>query len=530
MMINEQLDFFSALTHTQREQENTERIIRPDEKIMCLFNGEYGEHTLDELNMSRKQMGKTLALQESCYTNYVGIEFGDFVCQKVEYDWGKHTQVWTVQCKLCGEISQHDNGYQWSRGKTSSVLCHCRKERKMEESNQKRMAAEATKKERQRELDAEIGKTYGHFEVIECYGIGKKGCVVKCLDCGETLKSRTINQLRAGNFPKCKCERIVYDDDPKWIGVRNGHLVSEKMERGFVVCRCDCGRIRRVNPTSFFKYNLFTNCADPECEYANNVKKKAYYARKSGNDFELMTEMLLHTEGYKTEHVGKSGDYGIDIIAADKSGMKIAIQCKCNVHGMTSVKAVQEVYAGGRYYDLEHFAVVAFGEVSANAVRMAKKLGVYISDGKEFVFPEDMKEYAKTLVPTVKVHKNVKAQRLYEMNGEEKTLANWAFEYGITEDRIRKGFDRGLTLENAIKYAQEHRGPKQYTVKGITGTVKQLCAHFGVVSDSCVNYRISHGMSVEDAILTPKQKGGRPHKHTGGKRDSEQGERIRMAV
>lgn len=62
MMINEQLSFFSALTHTQREQENTERIIRPDEKIMCLFNGEYGEHTLDELNMSGKQMGKTLAL------------------------------------------------------------------------------------------------------------------------------------------------------------------------------------------------------------------------------------------------------------------------------------------------------------------------------------------------------------------------------------------------------------------------------------------------------------------------------------
>lgn len=528
MKVNEQLDFFMELNNTKSDKANT------NSTYHCMVNGVYGNYTPEQMGVAQRQAVQLLKVQEEAYQKYIGKVVGDFTCENIEYDWGTHKQVWTVRCNTCGKEKKIDNGYYWSRGKTYSKHCDCWYERKKQKVEGKHKAIETAKKERQEakqaELDAEIGKVYGRFEVLECYGLGEKGCKVRCLDCGEELSSKTINQLRAGKYPKCKCERIVYNDDPKWIGVRNGHLVSEKIENSFVICRCDCGRTRRVNPTTFFKYHTFTNCADPECEYVNGVKKKAYHARKTGNDFELMTEMLLHSEGYKTQSVGKSGDYGVDIIATDKNGMKIAVQCKCNSHSMVSVGAIQEVYAGGRYYDLEHFAVVSFGKVSRNALRMARKLGVYISDGKEFVFPEDMKEYVKELVPTVKVHKNVKAQRLYEMNGEEKTLANWAFEYGITEDRIRKGLDRGLTLENAIKYAQEHRGPKQYTVKGITGTVKQLCAHFGIVSDPCANYRISHGMSVEDAILTPKQTDGRPHKHTGGKCDSEQGEQIRMVV
>lgn len=518
MKVNEQLDFFMELNNTISEKANTKSTYH------CMVNGVYGNYTPEQMGVMQRQVVQLLKVQEEAYKKYIGKVVGDFTCESIEYDWGTHKQIWTVRCNTCGKEKKIDNGYQWSRGKTYSNHCDCWYDRKKEKIVAKRMAAETTKKERQerrqRELDAEIGKIYGHFEVIECYGIGEKGCVVKCLNCGETLKSRTINQLRAGNFPKCKCERnVVYDDDPKWIGVRNGHLVSEKMENGFVVCRCDCGRIRRVQKTSFFKYNLFTNCADPECEYANDVKKKAYYARKSGNDFELMTEMLLHTEGYKTEHIGKSGDYGIDIIATDKSGMKIAIQCKCNAHGMTSVKAVQEVYAGGRYYDLEHFAVVAFGEVSANAVRMAKKLGVYISDGKEFVFPEDMKEYAKTLVPTVKIPKQEKLRKLYELNGEWDTLPNWAIKYGTSATSVRKRLKSGLSLENALKY-ESHRGKQTYTVNGITGNITELCRHFAVVSPACVSYRLNNDWSVEEAFLTPKAIPGRPAINYGAPPDT----------
>lgn len=509
MKVNEQLDFFMELNNTKSDNANTKSTYH------CMVNGVYGNYTPEQMGVTQRQVVQLLKVQEEAYKKYIGKVVGDFTCENIEYDWGTHRQVWAVRCNICGKEKKIDNGYQWSRGKTYSNHCDCWYDRKKEKIVAKRMAAEATKKERQerkqRELDAEIGKIYGHFEVIECYGIGARGCVVKCLDCGETLKSRTINQLRAGNFPKCKCERIVYDDDPKWIGVRNGHLVSEKMEKGCVVCRCDCGRIRRVKQTSFFKYNLFTNCADPECEYTNDVKKKAYYARKSGDDFELMTEMLLHTEGYKTEHIGKSGDYGIDIIATDKSGMKIAIQCKCNVHGMTSVKAVQEVYAGGRYYDLEHFAVVAFGEVSANAVRMAKKLGVYISDGKEFVFPEDMKEYAKMLIPTVKTQKHEKRRKLYELNGEWDTLPNWAFKYETSEDYIRRGLKRGLSFENALKY-KPYGKKKQYTVNGVTGTITELCNHFRIVSAATAMSRYQSGHSIEEAVLMEKMQPGRPRK------------------
>lgn len=515
--MNEQLDFFMEQNNTISDNKTT------NSTIHCMVNGVHGDYTPEQMGVAQRQAVQLMKVQKEAYKKYIGKVVGDFTCENIEYDWGTHKQVWTVRCNTCGKEKIIDNGYQWSRGKTYSNHCDCWYDKKKEKIVAKRIAAEATKKERQerkqRELDAEIGKIYGHFEVIECYGIGANGCVVKCLDCGKTIKSRTINQLRAGIFPKCKCERIVYDDDPKWIGVRNGHLVSEKMEKGFVVCRCDCGRTRRVNKTSFFKYHLFTNCAEPDCEYANDVKKKAYYARKSGSDFEFMTEVLLHSEGYKTELVGRTGDYGVDIIATDENGMRIAVQCKCNSHGMLGVKAIQEVYAGGRYYDLEHFAVVAFGEISSNAVRMAKKLGVYISDGKGFVFPENMKEYTKMLIPTMKTQKNEKRRKLYELDGEWDTLPNWAFKYGTTVNCVKAGLKRGLSLENALKY-ESHKGKRTYTVNGVTGNITELCRHFAVVSPACVSYRLNNDWSVEEAFLTPKVISGRPAINYGAPPDT----------
>lgn len=507
--MSEQLDFFNAVDNTKRVEEKASRT------CYCMINGEYGDHTPEEMGINVNQLDNVLEKQRDAYGKYIGKEFGDFTCKKIEYDFGTHRQVWMAVCNFCGKEKKIQNGYQWSRRKTGGMHCDCWLDRRLKAKREKKQEEEAARKaridEKQKVLDAEIGKLYGHYEVVECYGIGEKGCAVKCVDCGEILRSRTINQLRKGDYPKCKCERNVYNDDPKWIGFRVGHLVSEKVENGVVLCRCDCGRERRVNATRFFKYNAVTRCASSECKYADEAQKKADESRKIGEEFEFMTEVLLHSEGYKTKLVGKAGDYGVDIIATDKEGREIAVQCKCNAHALTGVKAIQEVYAGGRYYDVDRFAIVAFGEVSRNAIKMAKKLGVYISNGKEFVYPENLKEYSTTLVPTIKVPKNEKQRKLYEFNGEWDTLPNWAFKYGTTAYKIREGLSKGLSFENALRYEGKRCG-KTYTVNGATGTLTELSKLFNVVSIACTRGRITCGWSVEDALLKPKVVTGRPTK------------------
>lgn len=507
--MSEQLDFFNAVDSTKRVKEKTVRT------CYCMMNGEYGDHTPEEMGINVNQLDNVLEKQRDAYRKYIGKEFGDFTCKKIEYDFGTHKQVWTVACNICGKEKRIRNGYQWSRGKTCGMHCDCWFDRRLKAKQEKEAARKARIDERadekQKVLDAEIGKLYGHYKVVECYGIGEKGCAVRCVDCGEILRSRTINQLRKGNYPKCKCERIIYNDNPKWIGFRVGHLVSEKVENGMVLCRCDCGRERKVKTTIFFKYKAATRCTSSECKYADEIQKKADESRKRGNEFEFLTEVLLHSEGYKTKLVGKSGDYGVDIIATDREGREIAVQCKCNAHSLTGVNAIQEVYAGGRYYDLDRFAVVSFGPVSNNAIRMAKKLGVYISNGKEFVYPENLKEYSTTLVPTIKVPKNEKQRKLYEFNGEWDTLPNWAFKYGTTEYKIRKGLSKGLPFGNALRY-EGKRCEKTYTVNGATGTLAELSKLFNVVSLACTRGRITCGWSVEDALLKEKVGAGRPTK------------------
>lgn len=501
-MSNEQIMFEGVLS-------NTEKIY--NDSIYCLYNGQYGEHSLDDMKITKNQIGQMLKTQEESYKKYIGKQSGDFLCEKIEYDWGRHKQVWTVKCVLCGIITVKENGYQWSRGKTGSMLCNCRKERKKEQFRTEQIAREKEKKKKELEIANEVGKVYGHYKVIECTGLGHGKCIVKCENCGAERKGCGILKLREGVFPHCDCDRVKYDS-PEWIGIRNGHCISVGMDGARVKLKCDCGRERLANPSLYFKSKMYCDCGSPDCKFANDVIRKSREKRENGEKFESKVETLLIENGYKTKHVGKTGDYGVDIVAKRNDGLTIAVQCKCNKQSSVGVSAVQEVYAGGRYYGISDFALVAFGNVSVQAVKMAKKLGVYISDGSSFDYPDDIKKYAEGLIPTVSVQTNEKARKLYELNGEKKTLADWAYLYNTKEYKIREGLEKGLTFETALYYQPTPKKFKQYEVQGYTGNLKELCRHFGIVSAPTAYYRIEHGMSVEDAVLMPKQQSGRPRK------------------
>lgn len=493
--VDGQISFLFQQDNTKSNNDNTDGVI-------CLFNGENAFHTFKDMKINKKQYETTMNVQQNAYRKYIGRTVGDFNVLDIVYDWGTHKQVWKVKCELCGEIFEKANGYQWSRGKDYSRQCHCRKEKKAREKMEHERLMQQKKEDYQKELQNEIGKQYGTYSVIECNGFGDGKCKVLCNKCGQARRAG-IYKLRNGEYPKCHCkvDNVNYYDDKKWIGMRFGHLTTVQRNGQYFLCKCDCGAERYVQPYHLFVLKRYVNCGRADCKYISENKQRAISAREQGKSYEAIVNALVKNSGYKTKLVAKTGDYGIDIIAMDiATGMKIGIQCKCNTRGNIGVKAIQEVYAGGRYYNLEHFAVVSYKGFSKQAIKMAKKLGVYLSDGMSFVYPENMDQYINDLIPTYNATKNTKAQKLYEMNGEKKTLANWAFEYGSNEEYVRKGLAKGLSLENALKYTP-FKKRKYYTYKDFTGTVAEICRHFsvGVTSQTIIN-RINKGMSIDEAI------------------------------
>ena len=87
--------------------------------------------------------------------------------------------------------------------------------------------------------------------------------------------------------------------------------------------------------------------------------------------------------GYKLAYVGWSditftpvtGDYGADIIATDKDGLKVCIQCK-RYDSPVGIDAVQEVIAAKQYYGANRAVVATNSVMTQQACNIAQKTGV----------------------------------------------------------------------------------------------------------------------------------------------------------
>ena len=95
----------------------------------------------------------------------------------------------------------------------------------------------------------------------------------------------------------------------------------------------------------------------------------------NGHKFEYKCAKMLRRKGFHhVEVTKKSGDQGVDILAY-KGFSKYAIQCKYYSYPVGN-KAVQEVYAGGKYYDCDHYIVMTNGTFTKAAISAANKLDV----------------------------------------------------------------------------------------------------------------------------------------------------------
>ena len=416
--------------------------------MWCLWNGEYGEHDVQDFSE------KHLQYMDECHAKWAGHIVGDFTCIKVEYDWGKRDQRWTIKCNLCGAVSYRYHAKEWRR--RTNARCGCRKA----EAKERKEQEEKAKKERAEERKA---------------------------------------KAEAKKIEKLKKEPVVskYASD-EWIGKRNGHLTVIGRDGSMFVCRCDCGNEITVKPTFLFTYKNRKDCGMPDCPYSTSLERASRKRRSDGFAFERRIEQELIAKGYDAVKTQDQADFGVDIIIKKEDGSKTAIQCK-KQETPAGIEAVQEVYAGGRFYDCTKFAVICEQGFSNPAILMARKLGVYLCDG-EFEMPTDIEEYTSALLPVF--HGNDGLQKLYDINGTKHTLSDWCIIYGKPQHQVERLIKRGCTAETALRYAKASEY-KQLTVRGVTGNFTQVCNYFDVLPQT-VKYRIEHmGMTLEEAIFTP---------------------------
>lgn len=98
-----------------------------------------------------------------------------------------------------------------------------------------------------------------------------------------------------------------------------------------------------------------------------------------GIAFEELACEILVANGFEiAENTPATGDFGVDILA-QKEGMTYAIQCKRYLEPV-GLEAIQQIYAGRAYYEC-HVAVVLTNQTfTANAQKLADKLGVVLWD------------------------------------------------------------------------------------------------------------------------------------------------------
>ena len=97
----------------------------------------------------------------------------------------------------------------------------------------------------------------------------------------------------------------------------------------------------------------------------------------NGYEYEETCAQVLRNRGFSRVKVTKSsGDQGIDIIAY-KNGEKYGIQCKYYSSPVGN-KAVQEAYAGSKFYDCTQSAIMTNSTFTKSAKELARKLDVQL--------------------------------------------------------------------------------------------------------------------------------------------------------
>ena len=444
--------------------------------MVVLYNGVYKEHDITSVH-SWDSILKGVEQRRS----YLGLRIGDFEVAFVDYDWGTRSTVNRVRCVNCGHEKDVADLGAFRRGKGEGRLCKCRYKKE-----------ERTPRKKPEEY---IGEVHNGFRVVG-WEQGK-GYRTECAVCGNQ-KWRPLNRILDGSV-SCNHKKVNDYSDPKYIGMKVGYLTAiERLGRKYRF-RCDCGTETILRPGDVFKQRAIVSCGREECEYRRKSLTDGQDIRKQGIGFEFECADVMKSQGFAVEMLPSSGDYGVDFFAM-VDGERVAFQCK-KLKTSSVVHAVQEVYAGGRYYDCCKFVVVSPSGFSYPAELMGAKLGVQLETSLQNF---RLKALEENRIETNKTKSYSGHALLWEIDGVVKPTQEWCREYGVERSTVvRRVEKKGLSLKDALTAPAYRR--TTITIDGETKSKLDWCDQYGI-STQLYDYRVKYsGLSPLEALTKPKE-------------------------
>jgi restriction system protein len=99
--------------------------------------------------------------------------------------------------------------------------------------------------------------------------------------------------------------------------------------------------------------------------------------RMDGRTFEERLAVLFRQLGYKVDLVGRTGDFGADLVVA-REGVRCAVQAKQRSRGTVGIKAVQEVVGSLPHHRCQRGLVVTNQRFTIAARQLAREHNVQL--------------------------------------------------------------------------------------------------------------------------------------------------------
>ena len=449
--------------------------------MVVLYNGEYTDFDIT----ADPQWKNKLKNQQKFYPQWEGKVFGCFEVVKVEWDWGLSVQRALLKCVHCGFEKYTNSPRAFRRGEGTSQKCDCRRPVKIEKS----------KKEILRYADY-VGEEKGGFVCVEYTPNKSKGMLVRCIKCGKEKRVRGkyfLDETIVCNH----ATRTKYGEE--LIGKQFGDLTVLEKRDGVFLCRCECGFEKEV-PAYRFVNGYTRTCGRPECNFhqARQGATDGEKRRRAGLAYEHNLQTVFEQLGCEVERTPDCHDYGVDFVAII-NGERWAFQCK-KMTKPSSVHAVLEAYAGGRFYDCTRFCVFSPSGFTTNAIRCAAKLGVQLESDR-FRFNLSRDDNTRELLDTASHHPLPRKEDLWTIDGTTKPIDVWCKEYNVSQRQVKYRMSVGMGFKDALTYK---RGIK-IEINGETKTKKEWCEEFGI-STALFNYRVEHCKMTPHEALTAQRK------------------------
>lgn len=219
-------------------------------------------------------------------------------------------------------------------------------------------------------------------------------------------------------------------------------------------------------------------------------------AHVEGLAFEKRFALVFKKAGYKVTKTPDSGDFGVDVIIEIK-GEKWAFQCK-KLKKPAGVRAVAEVYSGGRYYDCTRFCVASPSGFTQQARMMAAKLGVQL-ENKSFHFNVSTEQNAVELLQTTLTKYETTKKVMWEIDGIVKPADQWCDEHGINRNTVVNRVKNGMDLKSALT-SPRYGCRVMVEINGVVKSKRDWCKEYGV-STQLYDYRTKQaGLSPIEAL------------------------------